>query len=298
MTMGPDIRTLEARDRPALEGFLQRHAEGAMPLLAQLQRGGIVCEGLPNQAHYLGAFDRGLLTGVLALCSNDLVMLQCPLPDVLTRLIAVWKDWFEGGCIGLIGPRAQVEQAAGLLGGEALPFRLNNTEQILTRDLQDPLPLLLSSQLVRPAMMDELEPLYGWRTAFFHETLSLPLTQELVEQARADLDAQAATGRLALLTHNNVTVGMGLIMTELAGVAQLGGLYVPPDLRQRGYGKALLAGLLHVAADRGNRKAMVMTTKRHVAINSAATANGFKPYGDFGIILFDQPVSPPKIQLV
>lgn len=290
---GPELRTLEAADQPGFEAFLLQHAEGSLPILANLQHGGVECRGQPLQAHYIGHFRKGRLTGVLALGTNDLVYLQCPLAEELTLLVGAWRDWFDGGCHGLVGPRAQVEQVTALLGGEALPFRLNNTEQIYSRDLMQPLPTLPEDQRTRPVETADLERLYGWRTAFLHETLGLPLSEHLVEQVRADLDAQVSAGHLLVHTHGEVPVAMGLIMVELSGITQYGGIYVPPELRQRGYASWLLAGMNHLTQARGNRIAQLLSTRRHVGLNMAAQANGFKLYGDFGIILFDEPVSPP-----
>jgi GNAT superfamily N-acetyltransferase len=292
----PDIRTLTEADRPALEGFLQQRAESSLALLGNLTRGGVVCTGQPWQAHYLGLYRHNALVGVLALGTNELVYLQCPLTEDLTLLVQAWREWYEGSCRGLIGPRAQVEHVAGLLGGESLPFRLNNTEQIYSRDLMQPLPAQPEDQQTRPATSADLERLYGWRTAFLHEILNLPLSEQLVEQVRADLDAQASHGHVVLHSHGGVPVAMGLVMVELAGIAQFGGLYVPPEFRLRGYGSWLLAGLCQLAQGRGNRTAQLLSTRRHVGINQAALLSGFKLYGDFGIILFDEPVTPPVIK--
>lgn len=296
MAAAPRIRTLAAEDMPALSEFLGLYPESSMHMLANLRAGGIVCKGEAQQAHYIGMFERSRLTGVLALCTNDMVLVQCPNLDHLTRLTNAWQEWFDGGAMGLIGPRTQIEHLAGLLGGERLPFRLNNTEQMMS---------MLCREVIMPASMigevrwstqDDLERLYGWRTACLHEVMGLPLSEALVEQVRADVDGETAARHLAVLLDGDQLAACAQIAHEQDNTIKLGLVYVPPERRGRGLAKQMLAGLMQIAAARGVQRATLYTTRRQVAINRAATAVGFKPYGDFGVILFEEPVKPPKIK--
>lgn len=294
MATGPRIRTLAAEDLPALREFLMLHPDSSMHMLANLRAGGIVCKGEAQQAHYIGAFERSRLVGVLALCTNDMVLVQCPEPEHLAQLTTAWRDWFDGGAMGLIGPRAQVEQLAALLGGERLPFRLNNTEQMLTLPCKDVIMPQPVSGEVRWSSPDDLEKLYGWRTACLHEVLGLALSEALVEQVRADVDGETAARHLAVLVEGEQLTACAQIAHEQDGLIKLGLVYVPPEHRRRGLAKQVLAGLMQIAAARGVQHASLYTTRRHVALNQAATSVGFKPYGDFGVILFSEPVKPPK----
>lgn len=293
-TTNQRIRTLTAEDLPALTEFLLLYPDSSMHMLAELRAGGIVCTGEPHQAHYLGAFVRSRLKGVLALGSNDMVMVQCPDLLQLDQLMRCWRDWYDGGAMGLIGPRAQVEHIAAQLGGDKLPFRLNNTEQMLSIACAEatlPQPM---AGLVRWSKEDDLEKLYGWRMACLNEVLRMPLLTEVVEQIRADVDGETAARHLAVLVIGDQLVGCAQIASEQDGIIKLGLVYIPPERRGQGLAKQLLGGMMQIAAERGVKRAVLFTTKQHVAMVRAAMAVGFKPYGDFGVILFDAPVKPPR----
>lgn len=289
------FRTLVADDLAALTEFLLLYPDSSTHLLTNLRLGGIVCKEEIYQAHYIGVFERSRLKGVLALGTNDMVLVQCPDINHLTELVRCWREWFDGGAMGLIGPRPQVEHLAGLLGGDKLPFRLNNTEQMLS---------LTCSQVVVPPVMgkvrwsipDDLEKLYGWRTACLNEVMGLPLTPALVEQVRADVDGETAARHLAVLLDGDQLAACAQIAHEQDGTIKQGLVYVPPERRGQGLAKQVLAGLMQLAAARDVQRAVLFTTRRHVAVTRAALAVGFKLYGDFGIILFDEPVKPPKLK--
>ncbi len=289
------IRTLTADDLPALTEFLLLYPDSSMHMLTNIRLGGIVCKEEAYQAHYIGAFERSRLKGVLALGTNDMVLVQCPDTNHLTELVRSWREWFDGGAMGLIGPRPQVEFLAGLLGGEKLPFRLNNTEQMLSMNCDQ---VIMPAQMgvVRWSHQDDLEKLYGWRTACLNEVLGMPLTPALVEQVRADVDGETAARHLAVLLDGDQLAACAQIAHEQDGTIKQGLIYVPPERRKKGLARQMLAGLVHLAAQRGVKRAVLFTTRRHVEVTRAAFAVGFKLYGDFGIILFDEPVKPPKLK--
>lgn len=296
MPSGLRIRTLNADDLPVLTEFLLQHGDSSMHMLANVRLGGIICKGEAFQAHYIAAFERSRLRGVIALGSNDMVLVQCPDPTHLTELVRSWREWFDGGAMGLIGPRAQVEHMALLLGGERLPFRLNNTEQMLSLDCAEVVMPERMIGEVRWSKPDDLEKLYGWRTACLHEALRLPLSEALVEQVRADVDGETAARHLAVLLDGDQLVACAQIAHEQDGLIKQGLVYVPPERRGQGLAKQMLAGLMQLSAARGVRRAVLFITRRHIEISRAALSVGFKPYGDFGVILFDEPVKPPKIK--
>jgi predicted GNAT family acetyltransferase len=96
-----------------------------------------------------------------------------------------------------------------------------------------------------------------------------------------------------VLEHAGLVVAMGQIVAELAGVAQLGAVYVSPELRNRGYATLMLGGLSIVAQQRSQTKALLYTTAQCGGMNRAAQKLDFKDAGDIGLVLFTDPVVPP-----
>lgn len=280
-----NIRPLTQADASALSSFLNDYAEGSQHLLSLLNMGEAA------YSHLLGGFEGRALKGVLAYMPNGLLLLQCPNPQLFPELFSAWHKGATTGVIGVVGMRDQVEQAAALLGGEALPFRLNNTEQILSLPL-DKLrnPPAREPLLCRPALRDESEHLFVWRMTFMHEALQIAPTPELAEQVRADLEGEINAGHVVVLEREGEMIATGNIISVQDGLAQLGGLFVKPELRGQGYSRFVLAGLARQARDLGFTRASLHTTSRHEATQRAAYSIGFKSYGDFGVVLFTQPV--------
>jgi predicted GNAT family acetyltransferase len=71
---------------------------------------------------------------------------------------------------------------------------------------------------------------------------------------------------------------------QLPDTVQIGGVYAPPELRRRGYGRGVVAGSLVDARARGVTRAILFT--ENPAARAAYLALGFRVVGDYGIVLF------------
>ena len=297
MSAIPAVRTLGAADAPALEDFLHRHASTSLAMLSNLRTNGIVCDGYPGQAHYLAIDDRHGIQGVLALGTDDMVQVQCPNPDHLKRLVEAWSKWFSGGAKGLCGPRAQIDRLIGLLGGEALPFHLNNTEQVLSlRTAETIRPPVTAMLACRPATEAEFPLLCAWQLSLLIETMHQADSETLRQQVLSDMSAGFSAGQLFVLCDTQgQPLAMARIVLAAGDVVQIGGGYVPPEFRGRYMGRTMLAELAFWLRQRNINMLVLMTNRRSVALNQAAQAVGFRPDGDFGLVIFGSPVSPAHL---
>lgn len=291
----PTIRSLTKDDEPELRAFLERHAALALPLLLTVERGGIVCTGQSGQAHFLAVMERNLVRAVLALGTDGLVMVLCPEPEDMPRLVDMWKDWFEGAAHGLLGPREQVEGLVDLLGGDNLSFRLNNTElvnEVRLEELPEPPPHpQLDGRLAREA---DLELLVSWRLAWLADVMHMPLTETLAHHITRDLRKAVAEQRVALLEENGTPLAMGQCMTSTRTISQLGGFYVPENLRGRGYGLAMIDRLCRLERQRGILRSLILTIRRSIGLTQSLNELGFNSAGYMGLILFDPPIDASR----
>ncbi len=281
----PDVRVLTIKDLSAAHTFLTRHASRSLPFLAALAR-----EGRRDERHLLGFCAQAKLDGLILLDDSGVVYLQCPVPQGLSALLTLWRQEFEGGCTGLTGPQEQVEALLALLPSSPLPYRLRNTEQILTRPLPNELPVLPAGLLARPARMEEADYLAQLRQAELAETNGLPPSADLLAYLQRDIPAQIQASRLIVLEHKGELCGYGQIVNVQGTVVQIGQLYVPPQLRGRNYGAQLLAGMCHMALQRGARQIVMLITAQQAELNALARAQGFQPDGEYSLVLFDPPV--------
>lgn len=289
--IGPQIRTLTEDDGPALRAFLERHAALALPLLLRLERGGIVCTGHAGQAHYLAVVEREQVRAVLALGTDGLVMLMCPDATDLSLLAQSWTDWFEGAAQGLMGPREQIEGLIALLGGDTLPFRFNNTESVSELHLDRlPEPMILPHCDGRWARSADLETLVSWRLTWLAEVMHMPLSESLANHVAQELQTAIAHRRVAVLEDDGMLVAMGQCMMSATTISQLGGFFVPENLRGKAYGLTMIDRLCRLERQRGITRSLVLSNRRSAALNQSIEQLGFRHEGYMGVVLFDPPV--------
>ena len=69
-------------------------------------------------------------------------------------------------------------------------------------------------------------------------------------------------------------------------MVQIGGVWTAPALRGRGYARCAVAGSLQTARERGVLHAVLFTGETNPAAQAAYVAIGFRPVGDYAILLF------------
>jgi predicted GNAT family acetyltransferase len=66
-------------------------------------------------------------------------------------------------------------------------------------------------------------------------------------------------------------------------------VWTPPELRGRGYARAVVAGSLLAVRVEGIRRAVLFTDDDNVQAQRAYVALGFARVGDYGIVLLARP---------
>jgi len=69
-------------------------------------------------------------------------------------------------------------------------------------------------------------------------------------------------------------------------MVQVGGVYTLPKCRNRGYGRTVVAGSLLDAKAGGVKKAILFTGMNMEAAQRMYQALGFRPIGDYGLVIF------------
>lgn len=281
-----EIRLLGPGDEEPLERFLAAHPDGGHLLRANLSRGGIEDRGAPYQATYAAAFKRGKITSVAAHCWNGMLLLQA---DEAAEKVARRAIKASGRPLtGLLGPWGQVVWVAWTLDLPQDSSGLDRPQQLMTLDLADldlPEPLDGGELVCRRARSSELELLYNWRAAFEAETTGVRDDRRLRTGARQMIDLQQKTGDNWVLTRGGRLVAGCTVIGETGEAVQIGGVITPKERRNRGYGRAVVAGALRDARDRGRTRALLITN--NPAAERAYRAIGFAASGEVGLVLLD-----------
>lgn len=268
--------------RPELAAFLRSDLAGAVFPLVNLTPA-----GLPMRCWV--AEEGGQIRAFVGLTADGMAM-PVAAPG--------WSGWAAArpalagaGLRGIIG---RPPCAAGLRAGLALaqaPTRQDEIEQGFA--------LPLSGLRVPPAQGLDLLALdarwrdqaIAWRTAYEVEALSTR-PAEAAARAPGIVDRWIAQGSHRILARGGQALGMTGFNADLGDVVQVGGVWVPPQGRGRGYARTAVALHLAQTRARGATQAVLFAVSEPAA--RAYAAIGFRRSGEMALTLFDglQPIVP------
>ena len=275
MTM---LRLLVPADAAVLHAFLLPRATSSMFLLSNSRMAGLVDEGKPYQATYVGAFDGGELVGVAAHCWNGMVLVQAALDRV--RELASCAVANSGRAIaGFSGAADQVAIARGAF--ELPAAAVDEVESLYSLELADLIVPAALGECRRP-IATELTRLAEWRRAYHLESLGASDADDVADKAAREIDQLFALSRLWVLDVGGVLVAMTGFNAQIPGVAQVGGVFTPRELRGRGYARRVVAGSL--LDSRGEIDRAILFTPNPSAAR-AYEAIGFRRIGDYALVM-------------
>lgn len=287
--MGWELKTLSLGDEAKLEEFLEPRAADSMFLRSNARLAGLVDRGKAFEGTWVAAIESGAVTAVAAHFWNGMLILQVPAPETREAVAraAVARSGRE--LKGMTGPWTQVEATRRALGLEARAASLDSREDLFSLDLAElQVPESLASGRVecRPPREEELELAARWRVAFSVEALGRADGEEALAAARADIARLRDLGSQWILLEDGQAVAYSAFNARLPDMVQIGGVWTPPELRGRGYARAVVAGSLVAARREGATRAILFTGVENAAARRAYEALGFRVVGDYGLVIF------------
>lgn len=286
--MAVEIRILGAGDEALLLRFLEQHPETTMFLRGNLRRAGIVDRGQRFGGLYAAALDDGVAVAAAAHYWNGNLIVQAP-----TALDEVVRSAVEASgreLKGALGPWTQVERALAALGKDPRHAQHSACERLFALKLADlRAPDLLAEPGVRcrPPEPDEMERVVGWSAAYNVETLGNRDGEPLRRRVRESLREYSHAGLHWVLERRGEIVSYSAFNAALPDCVQVGGVFTPPPLRGRGYGRAVVAGTLIEARAGGVEHSVLFTSEDNAPAQAAYRALGYRDVGDYGLVLFD-----------
>lgn len=288
------IRRLDRGDEQRVEAFLLGHLDSSVMLLSNLRRCGFVDGSSPQQGIWFGAFEGGELVGLTSFCGNGTLLPQAPRRlDELARItVAATARPMQA----VVGPADQVWRAGEVLGlpaHERESIMLDSHEVLYAVDLEKDLRLpegLNSGRIhARPAEPRDMPVLTGWIINSNAETYQRRLRPS---EIAANLERMAGHVENRWVLEEGIkllaTTGFGAGTAE---VVQVAGVYTPPDLRNHGYARCVVAASLADARTRGVRRCVLFTAIENLPAQRAYEAIGFKRIGEFRLLVFNRPVA-------
>ena len=113
---------------------------------------------------------------------------------------------------------------------------------------------------------------------------------ELWDRSRAAAERMIREQRCWLLEEGGKPVSTSAFNTSFEEAVQVGGVWTPPKLRRRGYGRAVVAVSLLDARAQGVGTAVLFTGLDNIPAQKAYLALGFRHIGDYRLILLRSPI--------
>ncbi|MFA3917228.1 GNAT family N-acetyltransferase [Ruegeria hyattellae] len=269
------MRRATQDDTAAIDMFFSDHIETSMFPLSNLRTHGLD-----------GAHPRGISVwidpdtgGLLAITREGMILPQLPGFMDWARL----KPLLTGRqLIGCTGETSQVRALLPAFGLQDRPVNNNSDEPLMRLSLCDLAEPGGEGRLVPLAAVPR-EIIEAWRAAYHREVLGTPADQAEVV-ARRDVAAYIAADTHRALMLNETPVAMTGFNAICGDVVQVGGVFTPPDHRQRGYaGRALH---LHLAeANRSGKKCAILFAASMAAVG-VYKRTGFEIIGSYSMCLF------------
>jgi RimJ/RimL family protein N-acetyltransferase len=222
------------------------------------------------------------------------MMLQAPRDAVALARAALEADPARG-LKGLIGPNAHVVAARDGLGVPPVVLQLDSEDRLYRLDLaalQVPAPLASGALRGRRAEPRDLEALVPWRIDYEISLIHAADSPQMRKEARSALASAIDERRLWVLEEGGKMVSTTGFNTQFEDVVQVGGVYTPPGLRGRGYGRAAVCASLLDARAEGRRSSILFTGLHNVAAQRAYEALGYAPIGSYRLTLLREAWRP------
>lgn len=281
-----NVRLLGPGDEAAAERFLRTRAETTMILRSNLSRAGFVDDGETYQGSYAGAFEGDRLEGLAALYWNDNLVLAGG-AHVLS-LTATLTTRALRGIRGILGTAREVAEARRVVDVRfGAPVQKDHREILYALSLGGlVVPEALARMVARTPSGGEMPLVLDWRMLYMAELSGVVDTPAERERQSDLLGAFHREGHDVLLFDQGTPVAYSGFNAALPDMVQVGGVFTPPALRKRGYGRCAVAASLVAARARGVDRAILFTGEENVAAQHAYVALGFRPIGDYAILMY------------
>lgn len=274
------IREALAEDRAAIEAFLNDRIASSMFLCSNLAAHGIGWSDHPHSTRVFLWMRSDGIAGIFGLTRGGFLLAQAPgappeAYEAFARAIA------GETVIGMTGLSDQVSATLSALGLDKAAFNLNHEEPLCRLSLDR---LTDDTEDLRPASVEHLGLLTDWFLANAAETGVAATSDSLEDRART---ATKPRSRVCLLFEDKAPVAMAAINAKAHDHVQVGGVFVPPENRNRGFGRRVTKALLIEARAKGARTAILFSNND--AATRAYEAIGFRQIATFRIALLSAP---------
>ncbi|MBN8511635.1 MAG: GNAT family N-acetyltransferase [Rickettsiales bacterium] len=295
-----NIRLLKSQDTHVLEEYLAPHKVECMFICSNLKAAGILYKGVDFEGEYFGYFDKHddhleQLLGVIVHYWNGNVMMHAEGHEVLEQLILHLKKNISRPVAGILGPNIQTEHVIKKLGLSESSFSINSNEGLYEINLE------ALNELSMPTAMNVVSAqdvpkniLIEWMKSYDIEALGALNDENLEKQVQEHWNLRLQKNDSWVLLLDGTPVALNAFNARLADAVQVGPVWTPPEYRNKGFARLLLAYTLHQEKLKGTKQAILFTD--NPAAIKAYLAIGFKKIGNYRLALLEKPIQLQEIE--
>lgn len=281
------IRQLIPGDQSKLEHFLRDYVETSMFIMSNVRASGLLYRDQHFHGDYYGFFnDDNNIQGVLVHYWNGNIMMQAKSVSILDRLIVYFRSHVSRPIAGILGERALVEQVINGLDLAIQRYAINQTEDLYSLELNaliQPATINASNyQFVASANLPT-SILFDWIKRYDIEALGATDNADLNDNVKSYIETINANTNHWVLLVDNTPVCLSGFNARLDDIVQVGPVWTPPQYRNKGYARTLLAWTLIREHKHGVNRSILFT--KDSAAATAYTSIGFKKIGKFKLAL-------------
>ncbi|MEL6465600.1 MAG: GNAT family N-acetyltransferase [Pseudomonadota bacterium] len=273
------LRLAGPADASRIEAFLAGDAETSMFLRSNLAEYGLGPSDAAYATEMFVDVRGGAVCGVVGLSNGGYLMAQMPMRCDLTP---AQKRWQGRKVLGMTGAPAQVTQVLTALGLADAVTNLDEVEPLYSLELRN---LTGPFDALRATRSDDANMLERWFFDYRQDTGSTGTDAAAWADARARAARALSGPGTRILEDNGEPVAMTTFNAQVADIVQVGGVFVPRALRNRGYGRRVVAAHLAEARALGISRAILFAASQAAA--RAYEAIGFQRIGTYRVVLFE-----------
>ncbi len=291
-----NLELLKNQHTKALEKYLAPHKAECMFICSNLKAAGIEYKGGDFEGEYFGYFDTNeQLQGVIVHYWNGNIMMHAESNDILERLILHLKNNIRRPVAGVLGPDIQAERVIQNLGLLEYSFSINSNEGLYKIDLEAySKPRMPEAMRVVPAQDVSKSILILWMKNYDIEALGVPDNNDLNAKIEGDVNRRLKQNNSWVLLLDGIPVALSAFNARLEDMVQVGPVWTPPEYRNKGFARLLLAYTLYEESLNGIKQAILFTN--NPAAIKAYLAVGFKRIGNYRLALLEKSIKFQEIK--
>ena len=289
-----NIRVLQQGDESSLENYLQPHTETCMFILSNLRKTGFTYRDEPFYGEYIAAFsDNDAMQGVFVHYWNGNIMAHASTDLALSNLAVYFSRSVKRPVAGIVCEDGTAIKLIDELGLTRQAFNINQKEDLYAMSL-DELKFLAGkdNKGMQLRHVTEVDPaiLFRWHKDYELEALKCDDTPTLNERIKQSLNGLSLATDQWVLVADGIPVSLCGFNARLPEIVQIGPVYTPPQQRNKGFAKHVVAWTLYKAKQEGVKKSVLFTNNRAAA--NAYQAVGFKKIGRFRLAILKDACFP------